>query len=312
MGLVTVLAFAKINLSLRVGELRSDGFHELQTIFQSIDLADRISVQTCRGPFELRCSLTGVPTDRTNLVWKAAQALWEASGRTGDPRNTLVILDKRIPMQAGLGGGSSDAAAALLCLRRMWKVRLADEQIQAIAARLGSDVPCFLVGGTALGLGRGDEVYPLEDLPPYWVVLVFPPFGVATGDAYRWLDDDRRAGTSGRNPVSGSSCENGSRSLFPGASLRNDLEQPVVTRHPLIGMLIERLKQRGALMAAMSGSGSTVFAVFKSARQAEAAVRALRTPGLPNQHGVRALMVRFRRRLGRPLGRTTTTEPTEQ
>ena len=103
--------------------------------------------------------------------------------------NAVVTLQKNIPMKAGLGGGSSDAAAALLALRRLWKLRVPDEQIHALAARLGSDVPFFLVGGTALGLGRGEEVYPLENLPRYHVVLVIPPFGVATKDAYQWLDE---------------------------------------------------------------------------------------------------------------------------
>ena len=109
--------------------------------------------------------MPGVPTDRTNLVWKAAQLLWEAAGGRGEPRNTIVTLRKHIPMQAGLGGGSSDAAAALLALRRLWKLRVPDEELHGWPRAVGSDVPFFLVGGTALGLGRGGEVSPLENLP---------------------------------------------------------------------------------------------------------------------------------------------------
>ena len=131
--------------------------------------------------------MPGVPTDDRNLVWKAAQLLWEASGRSGEPKGAIVTLQKHIPMMAGLGGGSSDAAAALIGLRRLWKVRVSDDQVHALASRLGSDVPFFLLGGTALGLGRGDELYPLANLPRYWVVLAIPPFGIATPDAYRWL-----------------------------------------------------------------------------------------------------------------------------
>ena len=273
MASITLRAFAKINLSLRVSSVRADGFHDVRTILQAIDLFDRVKCEALRGPFQIRCDMPGVPTDRTNLVWKAAQLLWDAAERSGEPRNTVVTLQKNIPMKAGLGGGSSNAAAALLGLRRLWKLRVPDEQIHALAARLGSDVPFFLVGGTALGLGRGEEVYPLENLPPYPVVLVIPPFGVATNDAYGWFDEDEKRGREGfllnteKNP---------SRPLFrpsylPGTwlgrttSLVNDLEGPVTARHPVIGQLKQRFTERGALMAAMSGSGSTVFGVFKSA-----------------------------------------------
>ena len=196
-GIITLRAFAKINLSLRVSSVRADGFHDVRTILQAIDLFDRVKCEALRGPFQIRCDMPGVPTDRTNLVWKAAQLLWDAAERSGEPRNTVVTLQKNIPMKAGLGGGSSDAAAALLGLRRLWKLRVPDEQIHALAARLGSDVPFFLVGGTALGLGRGEEVYPLENLPPYRVVLVIPPFGVATNDAYGWFDEDEKRGREG-------------------------------------------------------------------------------------------------------------------
>ena len=136
-------------------------------------------------------------------MWKAAQLLWEAAGRDGEPRNTVVTLQKKIPMKAGLGGGSSDAAAALLGLRRLWKLRVPDEQIHALAARLGSDVPFFLVGGTALGLGRGEEVYPLENLPRYWVVLVDPAVRrrdegrVSSGLTRRGLDQVERVVSAG-------------------------------------------------------------------------------------------------------------------
>ena len=116
---------------------------------------------------------------------------WRRASRCGGD------AEKKIPMKAGLGGGSSNAAATLLGLRRLWKLRLPDEQSHALAARLGSDVPFFLLGGTALGLGRGDEVYPLEQLPRYWVVLAIPEFGVATADAYRWFDEARKRGREG-------------------------------------------------------------------------------------------------------------------
>jgi 4-diphosphocytidyl-2-C-methyl-D-erythritol kinase len=282
---VTLRAFAKINLSLRVKEPRPDGYHDVQTVLQAVDLADRVTIASRRGRFEIRSDVSGVPLDRTNLVWKAASLLWQVAGDDGEPRGAVVTLAKRIPMQAGLGGGSSDAAAALLGLRHVWKLRVPDDQIYAIASQLGSDVPYFLMGGTALGLGRGEEVYPLEDLPRLWVVLVFPPFGVSTKDAYEWLDEDRK---NGREGFSLTPFEHSSRPF--GFQALNDLEAPVIKRHRLIGMLKDRLAASGALLAAMSGSGSTVYGVFRSGAAASTAARGLK------KAGARVLVTRFQPR----------------
>jgi 4-diphosphocytidyl-2-C-methyl-D-erythritol kinase len=268
MASVTSRAFAKINLSLRVSAVRPDGFHDVRTILQSIDLFDRVKCVARRGPFQIRCDMPGVPADRTNLVWKGAQLLWEAAGRDGEARDAVVMLQKNIPMQAGLGGGSSNAATALLGLRRLWKLRVPDERIHAIAATLGSDVPFFLVGGTALGLGRGEEVYPLENLPRYWVVLVIPPFGIATRDAYEWFDERAWIPSVSYLPETW---------LGRTTSLVNDLEAPVALRHPVITQLKQRFTERGALVAAMSGSGSTVFGIFSSHSAAARAARAFKT-----------------------------------
>jgi 4-diphosphocytidyl-2-C-methyl-D-erythritol kinase len=278
MASVTLRAFAKINLSLRVSAARADGFHDVRTILQAIDLFDRVTCVARRGPFQIRCDMPGVPADRTNLVWKGAQLLWEAAGRDGDARDAVVILRKNIPMQAGLGGGSSDAAAALLGLRRLWKLRVPDERIHALAATLGSDVPFFLVGGTALGLGRGEEVYPLENLPRYRVVLVVPPFGIATKDAYEWFD--------GRNWTSSVSYLSDTW-LGRTTPLVNELEAPVAARHPVITQLKQRFTERGALVAAMSGSGSTVFGIFNSDSAAHRAARAF------TKEGARVVAARF-------------------
>jgi len=283
MASITLRAFAKINLSLRVSALREDGFHDVQTLLQAIDLFDRVKCETRRGPFEIRCDMPGVPTDHRNLVWKAAQLLWDAAGRAGEPHGASVTLHKQIPMMAGLGGGSSDAAAALIGLRRLWKVRVSDAQVHNLASRLGSDVPFFLLGGTALGLGRGDELYPLANLPRYWVVLAIPPFGIATPDAYRWLDEAREKGT----PLLPTRSGKGAVPLLPNVPFVNDLEAPVAARHPVIGELAQRLADRGALLAAMSGSGSTVFGVFRSAPAARRALGAIKT-GLD-----RLMMTRF-------------------
>jgi 4-diphosphocytidyl-2-C-methyl-D-erythritol kinase len=276
MASITLRAFAKINLSLRISNSRHDGYHDVQTVLQAISLFDRVTCERRRGPFQLRCDMAGVPTDRTNLVWKGAQLLWTAAGREGEPRDAMVTLQKKIPMKAGLGGGSSDAAATMLGLRKLWRLRVPDQEVQTLAAKIGSDVPFFLVGGTALGLGRGDEVYPLESLPRHWVVLAIPPFGIATKDAYRWFDEGPKE----------------TRQTSPGPFFRygpagNDLEPAVIARHPLIDQLKQRLTARKATMAAMSGSGSTVFGVFTSRKGAAGAARALEADG------VRVLMARF-------------------
>ena len=274
---VTIAAHAKINLSLRIGDKRADGFHDVRTILQSIELADRVICEPSRGPFKIVCSTPGVPADRTNLVWRAAQRLWEAAARKGEFRDVRITLDKRIPAKAGLGGGSSDAAAALVALRRLWKLTVTDQALYAIAATLGSDVPYFLIGGTALGLGRGEDVYPLDDLPRLWVVLIFPPFGIATADAYRWLDDMRQNEAilpGGLSSVRSSGRLPGTW-LGSGVPLSNDLEPPIVERHPVIGKLKDQLMKMGAAMAAMSGSGSTVFGVFTTERAAKGAAKQL-------------------------------------
>ncbi|MGB7219578.1 MAG: 4-(cytidine 5'-diphospho)-2-C-methyl-D-erythritol kinase, partial [Vicinamibacterales bacterium] len=189
---VRVSAFAKINLSLRVLGVRADGYHELRTVFQSIALHDTLTFRFERGPFRLDCSDPACPVDRTNLVWRAAERAWAAGRRRGEPHDVSVRIDKRIPMAAGLGGGSSDGAAALRVLASRWNVDQA--RLPDLAASLGADVPYFLEGGTVLGLDRGDLLFPLVDTPASWVTLVMPNFGVSTKDAYGWWDEGRHVG----------------------------------------------------------------------------------------------------------------------
>jgi 4-diphosphocytidyl-2-C-methyl-D-erythritol kinase len=245
-----VRAFAKINRSLRVLGTRADGYHELRTIFQSIALHDTLTIRTIRGPFRLTCDDPACPTDGTNLIARAAAAMWIAAGRRGAPRDVAIDLRKRIPMQAGLGGGSSDAAAALRALARRWRV--GDAKVRAAAAALGADVPYFFEGGAALGLERGDLLFPLRDPPRAWVVLVLPGFGVSTKEAFAWFDASKRAPAL-RDPQRLALHE-----------MVNDLEAPVVARHPEVGRIISALQRAGGSQAAMSGSGSAVFGLFSS------------------------------------------------
>ncbi len=296
---VRIRAHAKINLDLRVLGTRADGFHELRTVFQAIALHDVIECIPREGAFAIECDTAGVPLDASNLVWKAAEALWRSLRRAGPVRDVTVRLRKQIPLQAGLGGGSADAAATLLALSAVWRVPLRPAQLTDVAATLGADVPFFLSGGTALGLGRGDEVYPLADMPRHWIVLLIPGFGVSTADAYGWYDAERDAGhAAARDPQ-----------YVPGpwpsraAQMINDLEAPIARRHPEIDQMKTALRRSGAVAAAMSGSGSTVFGLFQKRSDAVAASehlsgsgwRVLLTESLGRgEYGRRSRVVRVR------------------
>jgi 4-diphosphocytidyl-2-C-methyl-D-erythritol kinase len=268
-------AHAKVNLDLRVLGTRPDGYHELRTVFQSIELHDTVTCSSHRGSFTLRCRTPGIPLDERNLIWQAANALWTSIGRPGEPHDTQVVLQKTIPVAAGLGGGSADAAAALTTLARLWGGAPLS-LLREVAAGIGADVPFFLSGGTALGLGRGEEIYPLVDLPRHWVVIVRPPYGVSTAEAYAWYDEDRAAGL--RDPRE--------LQILPvpwptrAAQMVNDLEPPVVRRHPEIGAFRAALREAGALAASMTGSGSAVFGLFRSSTAAARAVKPLSRGGI--------------------------------
>jgi len=272
---IRIRAHAKINLDLRVLGTRVDGFHELRTVFQAIALHDMLTIIPREGPFAIECDVAGVPLDRTNLIWKAAQGLWRSMRRDGEVRDVVVRLEKSIPLQAGLGGGSANAAATLMALARLWQLKVRPAHLADVAAVLGADVPFFLSGGTALGLGRGEEIYPLADLPRHWIVLLVPGFGVSTVDAYTWYDDDREIDRGGvREPQH-----------VPGpwpsraAQMINDLEPPIARRHPEIDQMKAALRRAGALAAAMSGSGSAVFGLFQRRGEAAAAVEKLAGSG---------------------------------
>ena len=256
---LTVRAHAKVNLDLRVFGTRPDGYHELRTVFQSIELHDTLTCSERPGAFAITSRAASMPLDSSNLVWKAAAALWKVLGRPGEPCDTLVTIDKVIPMEAGLGGGSADAAASLLAFARLWggaPVSL----LREVAASIGSDIPFFLSGGTALGLGRGEEIYPLVDLPVHWVVIVRPAFGVSTAEAYSWYDEDRTAGLKEPREFQVLPVPWPSRA----AQMVNDLEPPVMRRHPEIMDIKAALKDGGAVAASMSGSGSAVFGLFRT------------------------------------------------
>jgi 4-diphosphocytidyl-2-C-methyl-D-erythritol kinase len=284
-------AHAKINLDLRVGSRRHDGFHEVQTVLQSLDLHDTLRFDAVRGAFRLEGDDAAMPLDASNLIWRAADALWQAIGRKGSLRGVRISVVKRTPSQAGLGGGSSDAAATLAGLNRLWRAGLSIHELAALGSRLGADVPFFLYGGTALGLGRGDQIFPLADLLTRFVVLAQPAVGVATADAYRWLAEARRAGASVPRPPA-------DWAALP-AGGANDFEPVVELRHPEIAAVRRQMVAQGAEVGRMSGSGSAVFGLFERRVEAGRAARAL------SKAGYRTLLTRTRRRTsveGRRLG----------
>lgn len=268
-------AFAKINLDLRILGSRPDGYHDLRTIFQSLALCDRVTFTKRRGPLAIVCDAPQIPTDRRNLVWKAASLLNRIGARRrSEPRDVVIHLRKRVPIEAGLGGGSANAAVTLLALSRLWDLDIDAATLSRIGARLGADVPFFLVGGTALGLGRGDDIYPLADLPTVHVVVLRPTFGVSTVDAYNWFDQESRR--SRRDPPQRSTPAG-----WPAwaSTLRNDLEAPVMRHHPTLARIRQSLVDAGASVAAMSGSGSAIFGLFERAEAARRTAHDLARPG---------------------------------
>jgi 4-diphosphocytidyl-2-C-methyl-D-erythritol kinase len=258
---ITVRAFAKINLDLQVLGLRPDGYHELRTTFQSIALSDTLSFRKTRGPFRIECDDPAFPADRTNLIWKAAERVLRLGRRRESPSGVTVQVEKNIPMQAGLGGGSSNAAATLRALCALWKIRADQAELHHAAARLGADVPYFLEGGTAVGFHRGDVLFPLDDIEPAWVVVIVPEFGVSTKDAFGWWDAQGGLGRQGGRTV-----------------VSNDLQSVVAKRHPIVTKLVRALTNGGAFHASLSGSGSAVFGMFRRRSEAQSAARTLAGP----------------------------------
>ena len=193
---VTVRSFAKINLGLRIGALRPDGFHELRTIYQTIALHDIVRVKVERGlGIEIRCQDARVPKDDTNTCSRIAKLAIDALKVRG---RVSIEIEKRLPVQGGLGGSSGNAVSTLLALERALRKELSGPQRLRIAAEVGSDVPLFLVGGTVLGIGHGEEVYPLPDLPPLPCVLALPKIAVSTPKAFAQWDAMSGTGTRTR------------------------------------------------------------------------------------------------------------------
>lgn len=267
---VRLPAFAKINLCLHIVGKRADGYHELRTIFQTISLHDTLELRLMRKPgILLETNDPALPTGRKNLVWRAVEATRRELRFRG---GIHAKLTKRIPAGRGLGGGSSDAAAALEGMMCLAGRSLPDERLAEIAASLGADVPFFLRGGRALGVGRGDEIYPLPDLPRRTILVVSPrDVTVATADAYRWV----RRRLKLTKPAAASKLSGFCALCWSpqGMPLENDFEPVVFRRHPRLTAIKRALLQGGAAEVALAGSGSAVFGVFLNPAQARRAAQ---------------------------------------
>ena len=279
MNEVRLPAYAKVNLRLEVLGKRADGYHELRTIFQTISLHDDLWLQqtrqsaislTVRG----NSTLSQEPTEK-NLVYRAVEALRrELKVRSG----VEIVLDKKIPAGRGLGGGSSDVAAALLGYLFLTGKRIDPVRLLAIAASLGADVPFFLFGGRALGVGKGEEIYPLPDLPTTSYLIISPDsIHVPTPDAYRWLHAPEMASLT-KSAAAHKLYKFCALCWSPQeASLSNDFEAAVFRRHARLGQIKRALLRKGASEALLAGSGSAVFGVFPSPVKARRAA-----VGFPN------------------------------
>jgi 4-diphosphocytidyl-2-C-methyl-D-erythritol kinase len=260
-------AFAKINLHLELLGRRPDGYHELRTIFQTISLHDTLELSILRRPgISLEIDGNSLPSGPENLVYRAIEAIGCETEFPGGVRARLV---KRIPVARGLGGGSSDAAAALIGMLRVTGEKVPLARLIEIAAGLGADVPFFLFGGRALAVNRGDEIYPLTDVARRVIVVVSPrDIGVSTKEAYEWLSAELT-----NRPEPPNIWEFCALCWGRPGKVSNDFEEPVFRRHPRLGEIRDGLLERGAAEAALAGSGSAVFGVFRNPAQARRAAR---------------------------------------
>lgn len=270
--MVTILGRAKINLTLDILGLREDGYHEIATVMQSLALADTLTLTQQKEGITLRVDLPGLEEDERNLAHRAAALIMNECGVRGGVHIDIV---KRIPVAAGLAGGSADAAATLRGMNELYALGLSDEDLCRLGAKLGSDIPFSIMGGTVLATGRGEIMQHLADFPATHVVLAKPSASVSTPWAYRSYD----AHPPELHPDNAAFLE----ALTRGDRTRcielvcNVLEPVTEAAHPVIGDYRTRMRAHGALCAMMSGSGPTVFGLFAEERAARAAAEDFRS-----------------------------------
>jgi len=302
---ISVRSYAKINIGLRIGPRREDGFHELHTLYQTLALFDVIRVETARGlGIEIACKDPRVPCDESNTCYRMAEKVLRAFKIRSKVR---INIEKNLPVQGGLGAASSNAVATMLGMERALKKELVPLDRLRLAAEVGSDVPLFLIGGTVLGLGRGEQVYPLEDLPSFHCVVATPAVGISTPAAF--ADWDNRMAASKLTPEEGSARIDlfshslfewlGSKSFSPTGvprqgwdraealllglvrtGMENDFESVVFPKYPALREVKRTLEKAGAKFASLSGSGSTVYGLFANRTSASKAAKLLTSQGV--------------------------------
>jgi 4-diphosphocytidyl-2-C-methyl-D-erythritol kinase len=250
-----VKAYAKINLGLRILKKRPDGYHDIETVFHRVNIFDELSFEDADS-ISLAGSDALLPSDDTNLCIRAAKLLQQ---HCNCRRGARIILDKKIPVGAGLGGGSSDAAATLRALGQLWNLEISENKLIELALQLGSDVPYFLHSGAAYAKGRGEilEYFPL--ILPYWIVVVYPNIHISTAWAYAQVQPDEGAGAfTLKDIVQQYWGDEEALSKY----LNNDFETVIKAHHPQIAEILDALKGSGAGLAQLSGSGSSVYGLF--------------------------------------------------
>ncbi|TKJ34507.1 4-(cytidine 5'-diphospho)-2-C-methyl-D-erythritol kinase [bacterium (candidate division B38) B3_B38] len=269
--MISLRSFAKINLALEVKGLRTDGYHEVHTIYQAINLYDIMQLEEQPRGIDIVTNCLELPTDSRNLVYRACLRLQESFNIN---RGVRVKIDKKIPLGAGLGGGSSNAAVTLMGLTHLWALPLSRVDLYPIARELGADVPYFLMGGSCLGMGRGDELYSLADLPRWWIVLVVSPFSLSTSEVYQRTNLVLTKKKNNSSMRGFCLMESDIEHLMV-----NDLEEVVFPDYPALRSVKEVLKELGAKGSLMSGSGPTIYGLFKMHKDAQRAQKSLMAMG---------------------------------
>lgn len=280
-------SYAKINLGLHIRGKRADGYHEIETILQQIDLKDEICFELRKDSrIKLRCNDSTLPTDSSNLCVRAAKLLQE-SARVN--YGVDIELKKNVPVGAGLGGGSSNAAVTLLALNRLWNLNLSSISLEALAPQLGSDIPFFIKGGRALATGRGEQLEPQNmgaNDNNIWVLVVFPMVQIPTQWAYQNLNLSLT--NSKKDLIFSSFKDKNFNDVDFITFLVNDFEETVFVAHPALASVKEKLYERGAKFASLSGSGSALFGFFGTVDELESAKQSF-----PNYRTFKARFVRW-------------------
>jgi len=261
-----VPAFAKINLGLHILGKRPDGYHEIETLFLQIDLADRLFFEKTPGNrFELACNKSDIPADDSNLCARAYNLICEVTKRRLGVR---LDLEKNVPAGAGLGGGSSDAAATLMALNRLFELNLSNDTLYQLAVQLGSDVPFFLTGGFCWGRGRGEILTPINELPKFWILLVAPPTIVSTAWAYQ---NYNKLGLTKSQKSRKLPSSNFGQLIHQNLAevCQNDLEAAVFEKYEGLAEIKAQLQRSGAFISSMTGSGSAMFGLFRTQQEAQ-------------------------------------------